>query len=523
MSRELLATARSRRPGPGGPNGEKPPAGLMSLNIGPSRIGQSVMGGGPPSAAQPYASLSGAKGASVIGAAANLITSIIGVGVTTMAPVFENIGYIGSLFLLILATIVSQGASNFNAYSVDLSGGAEDTIALGTAAMGIVGGLVASISSTAYLCGSIAAFIDFGPYLMRTAYAAYLQIQVTDLEPDFFLHPDHKILAIAYFTIAVGIPSCLLKDMTMIAKTSIIALGAMVVFFGSAFIGLFVGGEGTFMFPLAAYPPESETGVPPGTPDAYQYYPVTLINWSFWGAIAAVIKFGFGYAVAVLVPTIKKDMANPSQITQAIGLSHLVVVIFYYGLSSFTLYRVGGGVKCAMFVMDVLPYVYQTCGNVGVLVNVFLTVPLLLNPVFQQFERLSGISMLTGAVELVARTIFRAFILFLIFLFSAYSPGIDYIIGLVSAFAISTICVLLPSVFYLVLAKKNEVSVPASNMVLICISMAWFIILFVFGGYKATYGFAKYFLPWYFDPDTSGQLGCYPDRSTCPPGFCTDF
>jgi len=491
------------------------PAGLFSVNLGPARIGQSVLGGGAASDRVPYGSISGAQGASWFGTALNLMTAIIGLGVTTMPPQWAKGGIFGSLIFMIVAGFVSYGGCMLNHFNVDLTGGGEDNVQMSTVLGGPAFGAFAGISAAMQLLGTCSAYAALSPLQVKSLF------DTIGIEVPIFTYPEGTpngaTYAMLVFTAIVAVPSILLKDMTIMVKASIFATFGILLFIGSTFLAMFFGSEFELvnaMFPLA----KDNNGFAPNTVEGYLYTQPYYISTEFWGYGAVLNKFAFAYSVANLIPTMKKDMARPSDMPKSILFSHALVSTTYAVLSILVILVVGDGIRCSSFIMDVLPAGYRIVAAIGVIMNLLVSYPLLINPVNQMTERILGIDRCSFCPGFAFQVLNRSVIVFITILINVGIPSVIHVLDLVSAIFVSLNCTFFPPLIFLVMSARTGVAVTGFWRVIAFIQFFWFVFVITIGGYQATW-----FIPAVF-PFTpkADEVGCTVDRAFCAQAGCYD-
>lgn len=456
-------------------------------------------------------------GASMAGTATSIITAAIGLGVTTMPAVWERGGLIVSWFVLMFATVVAGLSSQMNNYNADLSGGSEDTVQMGQVVGGVPMACVAGVFATLHLLGSAATYIKLLPAQITSALDA-AEVTVPYLSGKTQYEKDVSMLVVA---ILMFPPMVYFRNMGDLVVFSMTGVAMVCIFLTATLVGLMVNDK-FILGNSTVIPAEDNNGIAPNSIEAYGYYEVQYVGKEIWGYGKILNKLAFSYASALLIPTFKKDMARPREMTQSIIIAHITIFVAYTLISVFALLRVGGGIKCSSMIMNLVPGWYRVIAASGVVVNLYVSTPLYTIPVAQMMERVTGIIYLPKAAAFGASAVVRFLILFVSFLFSYSVDGVVEIIDLTAAVSMTTNCSFLPVFFYVILSRRHGNQIPGYMKAAIPLTLLYFVSIFGLGGYIALWPFLKKndtlakTLPSY------GYPGCVPNRGWCAEYGCYD-
>lgn len=350
----------------------------------------------------------------------NFLTSTVGVGVCSLPAAFATGGWMPGFFLLGLALGMSLLACLFVCWSADLA-----------AAAGVEADSFEEIAFAAF--GSRASLLTGGVAVVDlTATCVILLVLLGDAGGQLHLGLGQGACMVLFAFLVW--PISLLKDMSSIAKVAVLGVGAICLFLVTVI--------------LAACWGEADGGGSVGTAVETNFALLGVDNLA-----GAAATFAFCFACAILVPTMKKDMATPSALPRVICASHAAIGVVYALVAGLG-YHMAGKAVAGNVILSMSPEVLRTVASAAVVLNCVVSYPLFMNPVCVTFERVTGIGAMPPQRELTFRVAFRSALVAFTLLVAYSVPYFKQVVDITGALTVTLMCSVLPGAFFWKLTQK---------------------------------------------------------------------
>jgi amino acid permease len=387
----------------------------------------------------------------------NVSKSAVGAGTLRLPYAVAELGLAGGVCMLLFASFMTTTTLHFLArMAANLDVG--DYFTLGNMAFGVIGEVLAMISLVLFLIGGLIFYIDKAQEFTVNV--------ISEVIPSLNEYKTSLPLIVTIVTAVLILPLAAQRDMSALAK------GAMIGMVCMGYIMLLTVGD--YIYSLINSTAATDV--------------IMLAPFSFGGFFKTFSGMLFAFVNHFTLLAVVPVMVDPSpKRRMSLTLSSSGVVLGFYLLAAVCGY-LHFGAKVPQLVLNgctavsgPIKWAYQTA-NLLVAIVLILSYPLLLDPARGTIEgaliRFAG-----GAPHSASRSLIITFALvaFPTFIALTFKDKVLQILDVFVAFTGSLLLFIFPGGFFLRFQDKYHVS--SIERVLACISIAFGLVLMIFGTY----------------------------------------